>query len=150
MTATYDITQLATSALFQVRLTAGDTNIAAPLLQDEEWTYFLSQRNTVYGAAALGCTALASQFSQQSDLATGSVRLTLSQKAKAYRVMALKFEAQAASGAMPYAGGISVTDKTNNQQDPDQVAPQFQIGMEDNLLPVPPDGNEIAYPVLGT
>ena len=37
---------------------------------------------------------------------------------------------------MPYVGGVSVTDKAAQVTDPDRVTPQFNIGMQDNLLPV--------------
>jgi hypothetical protein len=68
--------------------------------------------------------------------------------AKAYGVKAREFEDKAAmAGAgLPYAGGISIVDKLNQEQNQDRVQPQFQIGMEDNLLPVTPAGNLSSVP----
>lgn len=42
MTATYDASSLAVSALYRVRFRIGDTDTDAPLLQDEEITYLLT------------------------------------------------------------------------------------------------------------
>jgi hypothetical protein len=58
--------------------------------------------------------------------------------------MAAQFEndAKARGGALPYAGGISVSDKQTTAQNTDRVAPQFNLGMDDNQLPVSSVGNE--------
>ncbi len=41
------------------------------------------------------------------------------------------------SGAgLPYSGGISVTDKQLNENDPDRVVPEFARGMFDSNLPI--------------
>ena len=58
--------------------------------------------------------------------------------------MATTYEARAAQmgAGLPFAGGISVSDKQANEADTDRVAPQFNIGLEDNFLPVGPVGNE--------
>jgi hypothetical protein len=43
---------------------------------------------------------------------------------------------------MPYAGGISIADKQMQELDADRVPPGFQIGMDQNELPVAAAGNE--------
>ena len=62
--------------------------------------------------------------------------------------MAIQFEQQAsiASGAMPYAGGISVSDKNAQVSDSDRVSPCFNIGMTDDFYPIGPAGNETTAP----
>lgn len=145
MTWSYSLGDLATSAKDQVRLLIGDTVSADPQLQDEEIEYFISKRSTPYGAAELCCLHLASQYSRSVDTASATSKRAFSQLSKQYTQMAGQFRAQAAAagGALPYAGGISVTDKLQQEQNADRVAPQFVIGMEDNLeLPVGPVGNE--------
>ncbi len=140
----YDPTSLATNKLMQVRYLVGDTIANDPQVQDEEITFALSQRTSVYGAAAMVCRSLSTQLSRVADTVDKDLRTTLSAKATAYsrRARAYEVQAIARSGAMPYAGGISVSDKITRELDPDRVAPQFNLDMEDNYLPVAPVGNE--------
>ena len=142
MTWSYSLTDLATSGKDQVRLTIGDTLSTDPQLQDEEIAYFISTRSSIYGACAECCRALATQYSRSADYAAGMTRVKFSSLATAYATRAVVFEAQAAQGGggMPYAGGLSVADKISQEQDADRVSPQFVIGMDDNMLPVPSAG----------
>lgn len=145
MTWTYSITDLATSQKDQVRLLIGDTVTSDQQLQDEEIDYMLTRRGSTYGAAAECCRSLQAKFSRSVDYTAAGTKSSYSQLAKAYGVKAAEFEAKSAmSGAgAPYAGGISVTDKRNQEQNPDRVSPQFQVGMDDNdFMPVGPAGNE--------
>lgn len=143
MTWSYSASDLATSAKDQVRLLIGDTYTGDQQMQDEEIAFYLTQRSSAYGAAAECCRTLQARFSRSVDISAGDTKTMYSQMAKAYGIKAAEFEAKAAStgAGIPYAGGISVTDKLAQQSDGDRVPPQFNIGMEDNLLPVPPDGN---------
>jgi hypothetical protein len=144
MTWTYSVDDLASSAKDQVRLLVGDTLTTDQQLQDEEILYLLTTRSSVYGAAAECCRSLQAKFSRSVDQSAGGTRTMYSQLAKAYGVKAAEFEQKAATsgGNLPYAGGISIADKTAQEQDSDRVSPQFQIGMQDDFLPVPPAGNE--------
>lgn len=145
MTWTYNPAQLSTSSLFQVRYLMGDTISTDPQVQDEEINWALTQRATTYGAAAIVCRALAGRLSREVDTVDRELRDSISQRARAYSVMANSYEIQAATrgGGLPYAGGISIIDKENQQNDTDRVPPQFQIGMDDNLIdPIGPAGNE--------
>jgi hypothetical protein len=133
----------ANSTLDAVRFTIGDTDAACPQLQDEEITYAYNQIGNVYGAAAMCCQVLATNMSRLADQSSGQSKLTYSQRATAYVKRAREFETimVARGGALTYAGGISIADRQRQEQDPDRSQPQFQIGMEDNLVP-PPSGNE--------
>jgi hypothetical protein len=144
MTWTYSPSQLATSPLMQVRFIMGDTVQTDQQVQDEEITFALSQRSSIWGAAAMVCRSLASQLSREADTVDKDLRTTLSAKARAYSARANEYEVKASvrGGATPYAGGISISDKVLNEQDPDRVQPQFAISMDDNYLPVAPVGNE--------
>lgn len=136
MTWTYDIGILATSGKDQVRLLIGDTYTGDQQIQDEEIEYFLMQRATSYGAAAECCRSLQAKLSRSVDQGSGTNKVSYSQMAKAYGVKAAEFEAKAAmSGAgAPYAGAMSISDKIAQESDNDRVAPQFQIGMDENLI----------------
>lgn len=144
MTWTYNLTQLATSSLMQVRYLIGDTVAAQPQVQDEEITFALSQRPSIYGAAAMVCRSLSSRLSREADTVDKDLRTTLSARATAYARRAAEYENKAISrgGALPYAGGISISDKVQNELNTDRVQPQFAIEMDDNYLPVAPVGNE--------
>jgi hypothetical protein len=128
----------------QVRLLVGDNIANAPQLQDEEITFFLTQRASIYGGAAECCRFLASQMSRQADTVQGDMRTMYSARAKSYAMRAADFENKAKiyGSSTPYAGGISISDKLQQVQDTDRVAPQFNIGMDDNYLPLSPAGNE--------
>jgi hypothetical protein len=143
MTWTYSAAQLS-NPLYMVRLMIGDNDQTKPQLQDEEITVFLSARSTFYGACAECCRSLAAKESSIVDQSAGGMKITFSQAQKAFTQKAIEFEMLAAmNGAgMPYAGGISITDMNSQSSDPDRPAPQFQVGMHDNYLPVAPLGPE--------
>lgn len=141
---TYDSTQLTTNPLYQVRLLLGDTVESDQQFQDGEILFYLASR-TPKGAAAECCRTLATRFSRSVDYAAGMTRIKYGDLAKAYALRAIQFDAQSAiSGAgMPYAGGISVTDKQNQETDTDRVDPQFNLGLDDNeILPIAEVGNQ--------
>ena len=143
MTWSYSIGVLASSANDQLRVMIGDTVAASPQFQDEELAWFLTQRASIWGAASLACQTLATQYARSADSAAGETSLKLSQMGAAYARRSALFEAKDAllGGAMPYAGGTSVVDKQAQIDNSDRVAPQFSIALEDNVLPVPSDGN---------
>jgi hypothetical protein len=141
---TYYPTKLATSPKDQVRLLIGDTVSTDPQMQDEEINFYLTQRASVWGAAAECCQTLAARFARSVDQAVGTAKIAFSQMAANYARRAAVFNARAASmgGGLPYAGGISAADMLNQLNNPDRVEPSFTVGMTDNLLPVAPAGNE--------
>lgn len=144
MTWTYTPSLLSTSPLMQVRLLMGDTIPSGQQVQDEEINFALTQRPSIYGAAAMMCRALSTRLSREADTVDKDLRTTLSARASAYARRANEYEVQATfrSGAKPYAGGLSIADKIQNELDTDRVPPQFGISMDDNYLPVAPVGNE--------
>ncbi len=148
MTWSYSVSDLATSAKDQVRRLIGDVVATEQQIADEEIQFALSVRSTIFGAAADCCRFIAAQFSRKVDVvvagAGGNLKQNFSSQAKAYMAMAANFDNRslALGGALPYAGGISVNDKQNAEQDTDRVQPGFNIGMDDNELPIGPVGNE--------
>jgi hypothetical protein len=144
MTWSYSLTDLANTPKDQIRLLIGDTVSTDQQMQDEEILYHLTQRSTVWGAAAECCRTLQARYSRSVDQTAAGTSISYSQMAKAYGIKAAEFEAKAAAGGagLPYAGGISVADKINQEQNSDRVEPQFQIGMDDDFYPIGPGGNE--------
>lgn len=133
-----------------VRFLIGDVLNKDPLVQDGEIAYALTLRGTVYGAAATCCRSLAAQYSRLADSVQADLRTTYSQKATAFARRARDFDSQDTmlGGALSWAGGISIADKQSREEDTDRVQPAFNIGMDDNSLPVAAAGTE--HPVTGT
>lgn len=149
MSWTYNLATLSTTPKDQVRRLIGDVVFSDQQISDEEIVWILTQRSSIYGAAAECCRFIAGQYSRKVDVVTqasggGALKTNYSAQAQAYLRLAQTLEGRSAmvGGGLPYAGGISVSDKQNNEQDSDRVAPQFNIGMEDSYLPVGPVGNE--------
>jgi hypothetical protein len=100
-------------------------------VQDEEIAYVLSVDSDPKGAAAAICDALAAKFSASVDLRLGDYSVSLSQKAEAFaaRAKQLKQLNMLNQRPIPYAGGISVSDKRTQEQNQDRVQPAFKKGM---------------------
>jgi hypothetical protein len=144
MTWTYNLSLLATSKLAQVRFLMGDTVATSPQMQDEEINFAITQRGSIYGAAADVCRALSAKLSREADTVDKDLRTMMSSRAKAYaaRANALEIQGKVRGGALPYSGGISILDKVAQELDTDRVPPFFNRGMDTNYLPVAPVGNE--------
>lgn len=150
MTWSYSLADLATSQKDQVRRLLGDVIASDQQIADEEINFAITTRSNVYGAAAECARFIAAQYSRKADVVTaspggGQLKTNYSQQAKSYLTLAAAMDLKAAAtgGGAPYAGGISIADKQNAEQDDDRVAPQFDLGMTDNLTnPVAPVGNQ--------
>ena len=144
MTWSYDVTALQTNTTYQIRFTIGDTQASDPQLQDEEIAFALSQRSSIYGAAADCCRVIAAGLAREADSVQGELRTLYSARSRAYAAAAARFDnfAVTRGAAMPYTGGISISDKVQQETNNDRVPPNFNIGMEDNYLPVAAAGNE--------
>ena len=144
MTWSFSLATLQRNNKDQVRVLIGDFNPTDPLMQDELITFFMTQRATVYGAAAMACQTLATQFAREADTVQDNLHTTYSVRSKSFYAKAAQYEAMAAQrgAGIPYAGGISIADKIQQELNPDRVSPQYTIGMDDNYLPVGPAGGE--------
>ena len=135
-----------TSGKDQVRFLIGDTASDDALLQDEEINYVLTQTPDPYRAAVIACQAIVGSLSKQVSTAIGQTKLSLEQRAEAYRlrVRELRDQASVLSPGLPYAGGISRADKFAVASDTDRVPP-FVTGNLDSD-PALGDGAQILYP----
>ena len=152
---TYDPTAIATTPLYQVRRLLGDVINNDQQLTDDEIKYFLTLRSSSHGAAAEAARSLSAQYSRKVDVTSpGPIQTRYSNQATAYAKLAVVLDQAArdrGAGITPYAGGISVQDKSNRQQDTDRVQPSFGIGMSDNLImPVAPVGQQTPILPIGT
>jgi hypothetical protein len=145
MTWTYSLSSLATSKKDQVRLVIGDTDrpnpitgITAQLMQDEEINFYLTIRNSIFGAAAECCRTLAAQFALlgSGSYQAGDTKIAYGAIAQAFAARAIQFDLKSALTCVPYVGGIIISDKENNEDNQDLVVPQCAIGMFDSNLPL--------------
>ena len=116
-----------------VRLLIGDTVSTDVLLQDEEISFFLTREGSVDSAAAESAESIAAKFSRFADQKTGDISVQFSQRAKQYLDLADKIRrGLAIMGGVPFAGGISRSDKKAREEDTDRVAPAFVRDMHDH------------------
>lgn len=141
----YDPTALAGSQLYQVRFMVGDTLTNDQQFFDEEINFQLSLGGSIYSVGADLCQKLAAKYSREVDLVQGELKTNYSNKATAYLRQAQVLRALAAirGGGLPVGGGLSQSDKQAQVANSDRVVPSFNIGMQDNYLPVSPAGNEV-------
>lgn len=101
MSWTYDITQLATSKLYQVRFIIGDTIVADPLLQDEEINFILTQKESTIATSIECCDRIVSVNARNADYDLGPFSIKASQRVKNYTELAKKLQNRniAVSGA---------------------------------------------------
>lgn len=118
-----------------VRLYLGDT--AAPFaLTDEEITWFLvTAEDDTLAAALLGAGAMAARFSKLVDASVGDVRKSYSQQYKHFAEVVARLTTDAGTAAagapIPWAGGISQSERESNAGDADLVPAYFHEGMDD-------------------
>lgn len=86
-----------TSPLDQVRFLIGDTDENAPLLLDAEISFAITEEATPNAAAAYCCETLARKFAKEVDKTIGPLRVSLSQKSKAYQDLAIAFRKKEAT-----------------------------------------------------
>jgi hypothetical protein len=117
----------------RVRGLIGDTDTTYQLLQDEEIAYFLSVRADVFLAAADSANAIAATFSRQADTTNLSLSVSASQRAEAYRNLAVELAARSGSlvGAEMFVGGLTISGKEALATDTDAVQPSFERNQDD-------------------
>lgn len=117
----------------KVRLLIGDTDAAAPQLQDEELDFLVAQRGDVNLAAADACRALQAKYARMVDTTNLSLSISASQRSAAYATLAeqLETKAGALAGAEMDVGGITVAGKQTLDADTGAVQPNFRMGQDD-------------------
>ncbi len=133
MTFTY--TPGSSTSATRVRLLIGDTDPTAPLqqrLEDEEITDLLAIAGGFRAAAAAAADALAAKFARlATDKRMGQASLAW-KRFEQLASMAKSLRSTVSLAAIPFAGGISKTQRDALAQDTDRIVPSFQKGMLDN------------------
>lgn len=107
-----------------------DTTSGDQLIQDEEILAVLADIGDQYFAAARCARQISGRFARRSDKTVGRLRIA-GQASQHYESLACQLEMEAAMRSQVYAGGISISDKSNVVSDSDRVIPAFRIGMDD-------------------
>ena len=115
-----------------VRFLVGDTDSDDQQVTDEEIAWALTQAGGIYSAAALIASTIAAKFARMVDKAVGDLKISYGQRAGHYEKLTAALKRKASVfGAVPYAGGISISDKESVREDTDRVKPAFSVGMDD-------------------
>lgn len=133
MAWTYNLADLGTNEKDQIRLEIGDTDPQAQLLQDEEIMQAISVERNFWSASARCCEMISRLFLRKADVKLGrAMMVTYTKMAEQYLMMASLLRKKGLGTVPPYVGGMSVSQKILQMQNPDIVAPLFTKTMQQN------------------
>lgn len=122
-----------------VRLLIGDTDTNDQQLQDAEIDFTLSETNdAIYRAAAQAARMIAGLYARRVDTSFNSLDTSYAQRQEHYHKLAEKLDRMAKRRGglgMPVAGGISIDEMDNVEDDSDRPDPAFRRSQFRN----PPD-----------
>ncbi|MGA1036646.1 MAG: hypothetical protein ACO3VQ_02425, partial [Ilumatobacteraceae bacterium] len=90
----------------------------------------------VYDAAMRCCLTIASKLAREADKQIGDLSVSMSQRAKAYREQASELKNLATREGtvpIPYAGGITISDKEIDEENSDLFRSWFSAGQFENV-----------------
>jgi hypothetical protein len=121
------------SASDAVRAMVGDTDPAAPLLDDNTYVFILATETNEYARASMAAQSLAGKFAQQFNKRIGDFWRDAKPIFEHYAALAKDYRRQARVriNAQPFAGGVNVADVEASRADDTIVQPRFEIGMID-------------------
>jgi hypothetical protein len=92
------------------------------MLADSEILYLISKYGSAVNASIQAALALVAKFSRMADESVGSVSKSYSQLSEQFRKLSNDLQKkQSIDSCMPYAGGISISDKISNETDLNRV-----------------------------
>jgi ABC-type phosphate transport system ATPase subunit len=128
MSATYTNTLL--TDLNKVRFFIQDTDVANALLQDEEISAMITLYGSYKSASIACCNVLGSKYSgSATKKKIGNLEISMEDVSKKYYDLAKSLKIQFSSTLVPYAGGISVSEKQTQDDNSDKVVPFFKRNM---------------------
>lgn len=102
-------------------------------LSDETINYFLTSEPSVWYAAAICAETLAGLMGGSGSLTVGDLSSVSWLSAPQLRSLAKSFRVRGSLAAVPFAGGISQSDKNTETANTDRVSPSFTVGMHDDV-----------------
>lgn len=129
----------ATNDIDKVRLEVGDIHEDEEWLTDDTYDYYLAKyNNNIYKASLDAAKAILFKLSRTARERTGDIEIYSDSYFKNYRDALIAYITNPSlSPVMPiaYAGGISKSDMTTNDEDTDHVRPNFPSQeIEDNYF----------------
>lgn len=118
--------------LMKVRLLIGDTSTGDQQLQDDEIYFAITEEGDTRSAAALCASMLASEYARQVDKTEGKLSISLSKKFEHYKALSASLKVSVLARAVPHAGGITISEKSEREEDTDRVEPAFTVTLLDN------------------
>jgi len=120
----------------EVRFLVGDTDTSDQQLSDEEIAYLLTEYTNPRVAAVAAVKAIIAKYARLVTKEVGDLRLQYSDRLANYKNLLVTLEKETAfSTVVPYAGGISKSDKDSVRDDSDRVKPSFAIDMHERYSP---------------
>lgn len=118
----------------RVRFYCGDTVVTDQLISDEEIAGVLTM--TASGersAAALCCENIGMRFASSANAITDDIgqKVEYGERAQFFQDRARLLRSQLALSALPFAGGLTVTDKDAQETDDDRISPAFAKTLQD-------------------
>lgn len=133
-----------TNAADAVRVMVGDTDPAAPKLDDPTYALILATEANVYSRASMAAKALAGKYAVEMDRRVGDLWRNAHVLFDHYTELAKQFrsEAKRRVPAQPFSGGTSVSDVGARNGDGDRMKPSFEVGMQDAYLSTDPNARD--------
>jgi hypothetical protein len=148
MAWTYVLANLSANGKDTVRFLIQDIQVGRPLCADEEIAWALASESNIYMAAALCCDILVARAGNVESRWIGDLRVTYDPQF--YRGLAMLLRTRGVSHQIPYAGGISISDKMEQQQDTDATQPRaFRTLLDSPRAEQPSPGGDQANPLTG-
>jgi hypothetical protein len=125
-----------TSNVDAVRFLIGDTDIADPIMSNEEISWLLTQHGTPAKAAYHAALSAAGKYARMVNQEAGRIKVKAESKFLHYKMLAVQLRDDMISGfsvrnLKMYAGGISVSDMQSKNANTDKVQNPFSIGQDD-------------------
>lgn len=118
----------AASSRDAVRFAIGDTLTSDQQITDEEIDFVLSTQPSITLAAIECCDHLIGLYARLVSQSVGSISVSYAERQKNY--VGLRRRLAHRLAPVPYAGGISIADKTSNEEDTDWDYPSIYRGMD--------------------
>lgn len=116
-----------------VRFLVGDTDTTDQLVTDEEIAWLLSENSDdVYTAAADSARAIAASFARKATTkVVDDLRIEFMDRSARYYALAAQLTAEAqqrSQVAVPWGGGLSISERDSDDDDTDLPGPRFRRG----------------------
>jgi len=116
-----------------VRFHLGDTDNNHEQVNDEEIEYSLDQNSASISSTVLSLAiALRNKYAPYVNEKTDRVSIEYGKMYEHFKDLVIRLKKDSVVAAVPYAGGISIADKTACQEDTDRVKPEFTKDMDEH------------------